>query len=180
MANNCMVDMKISGKTKNVKELIKMLSWEGQYKNDGLGRVFECNYDEYDFEVAGDEDIIGVTVFLDVAWSIKSAMRKNASRNLETETKKLNLVVEAYSSELGCQFQEHVLIDRGKVVIDDCVDYEEYWVQEYDTVDEFNAEYGTNFTEDMINDNGDVCIGGFGNQYGQFEYFGKEHFEEVE
>lgn len=179
MANNCAVDMKISGKVKNIKELIEMLSWKGQYKDDGLGRVFDCCYDDYDFEVANDEDIIGVTVFLDVAWSIQSAMRNKKCRNLETETERLNLVVEAYSSEPGNQFQEYVLIDRGEVVIDECVDYEEHWVQEYDTIEEYNAENGTNFTEDMINENGDICIGGFGDQYGQFEYFGKEHFEVV-
>ena len=178
MANNCMVDMKISGKAKNIKELVDMLSRKGQYKNDGLGRVFECCYDDYDFEVANDEDIIGVNVFLDVAWSIQSAMRNNSSRNLETETKRLNLVVEAYSTEPGFGFQEHVLIDRGEVIIDECIDYEEYYVGDYESIEAYNEDNDTDFTEDMVNENEDVCIGGYGNEYGQFEYFEKEHFEE--
>ena len=69
-----------------------------------------------------------------------------------------------------------MLIDRGDVLVEDCVDYEEHWVQEYDTIEEYNAEYDTNFTADMVNDNGDICIGGFGDDYGVFEYFKAEHF----
>lgn len=181
MANNCSVDAKITGKAKDVKELIEMMSGRGQYEHDGLGRVFECWYNDDDFDAANDDDIVDVNVYLDVAWSIVSAMREYAGRerSLESETKRLNLVFEAYSSELGVGFQEHVLIDRGDVLIDECVDYEEHWVDDYDKIEEYNEEYGTNFTEDMINDNGDVCIGGFGDKYGQFEYFKKEHFEEV-
>ena len=181
MSNNCSVDAKVTGKAKNIREFIEMLSWKGQYEDEGLGRVFECWYDDDNLDEAKDNDIIDVNVYLDVAWSIKSAMRGGYGRKftLESETQRLNLVFEAYSSEPGCQFQEHVLIDRGEVVIDECVDYEEYWVDDYDTIEEYNAEHGTNFTEDMINDNGDVCIGGYGDEYGQFEYFSKEHFEEV-
>ena len=181
MANNCSVDAKITGKAKNVRELIDMMSRKGQYEHDGLGRVFECWYDDDDFDAAHDDDIVDVHVYLDVAWSIVSSMREYAGRerSLESETKRLNLVFEAYSSEPGCQFQEHVLIDRGDVLIDECVDYEEHWVEDYDTIEAYNEEFGTNFTEDMINCNGDVCIGGFGDEYGNFEYFCKEHFEEA-
>ncbi len=180
MANNCLFDARISGKKKNVEEFIKMLQHKDEYKADGLGSVFSCEIaDDMVLELANDEDIISVDVFGDCAWSINSAMRNKHCRNLESETKRLNVVFEAYSSEPGCQFQEYVLVDRGQVLRDDCVDYEEYWVQEYDTIEEFNEEYDKNFTEDMVNDNGDVCIGGFGDQYGQFEYFKKEHFEEV-
>lgn len=181
MANNCSVDAKITGKAKNVRELIDMMSRKGQYEHDGLGRVFECWYDDDNFDSANDDDILDVNVYMDVAWSIASAMREVAGRkrSLESETKRLNLVFEAYSSEPGIGFQEHVLIDRGDVLIDECVDYEEHWLEDYDTIEEYNAENGTSFTADMINDNGDVCIGGFGDEYGQFEYFKKEHFEEV-
>ena len=177
MANNCAVDARVTGKAKNIKELIQMLQRKGEYKDDGLGRVFDCSYDKYEFEVANDEDIIRVDLFLDVAWSILPALRRNTSRvhSIESETERLNLVFEAYSSESGCQFQEHVLIDRGTILTDDCVEYKEYWVQEFDTIEEFNEEYGFDFTEDMVNDNGDVCIGGFEN-YGEFEYFSDEHF----
>lgn len=181
MANNCAVDARISGKAKNIRELIDMLQWHGKYIDNRLGRVYECWYDDDDFDNADDEDITSVNVYLDVAWSIMSAMRSYGGRtpSLESETERLNLVFEAYSSEPGMQFQEYVLIDRGQVVGEDCIHYEEYWIDDYDTIEEFNEDNETNFTEDMINDNGNICIGGFGDQYGQFEYFKKEHFEEV-
>lgn len=180
MANNCLFDARLSGKKKNVEEFIKILQHKDEYKADGLGRVFSCEFDDEVLETSKDNDIISVDVFGDCAWSIKSSMRNKEWRNLEGETKRLNVVFEAYSSEPGWRFQEHILVDRGEVVIDDRVDYEEYWVDEYDTIEEFNAKYGKDFTEDMIDyDTGNICIGGFGDQYGQFEYFGKEHFEEV-
>ena len=40
-----------------------------------------------------------------------------------------------------------------------------------ETIEEYNAEYGTNFTEDMVDENGDVCVGGFGDDYGDFQDF---------
>lgn len=177
MANNCEYTMRITGRKKNIEELIRMMQWEGEYAHDGLGGVFSCEIaDEVPLELAEADDVISVDVCGDCAWSVKSALRKTSSKNLEGETKRLNLVVEAYSSEPGNQFQEHVLIDRGDVIIDECIDYEEHWVQEYDTIEEYNAEYDTNFTTDMVNDNGDICIGGFGDAYGVFEHFTAEHF----
>lgn len=179
MANNCFYDMRITGRKKNIEELIRMMQWEGEYINDGLGRIFSCEItDEVPLELAEANDVISIDVCGDCAWSVNSAMRVSNRRpySLESEAKRLNLVVEVYSSEPGIGFQEHVLIDRGDVLIEDCVDYEEHWVQEYDTIEDYNAEYDTNFTEDMVNDNGDICIGGFGDAYGVFEHFTAEHF----
>lgn len=178
MSNNCFYDMRITGRKQNVEELIRMMQFKGEYEHDGLGRIFNCDIiDDYDLEKAEANDVVRVDVCGDCAWSILSSMRRDGRRprSLESESERLNLVVEAYSSESGCQFQEHVLIDRGTILEDECVDYEEWWVQEFDTIEEFNAEYGTDFTEDMVNDNGDVCIGGF-KDYGSFEYFSDEHF----
>lgn len=179
MANNCFYDMRITGKKKNVEEMIQIIQGVGEFKHDSIGRVFDCCIvDDYSLESAKNDDIVSIDVCGDCAWSIESSMLVNDRRNLLTETKRLNLIIEAYSSEPGCQFQEHVLINRGEVVIDASVDYKEYWVQEFDTIAEFNEEYGTNFTEDMVNENGDVCIGGFGDEYGVYEDHMK-YFDEV-
>lgn len=170
MANNCFYDMKITGRKENIKELIQMLKWEGKYENNGIGRVFSC-YDSSIEEICGD---IGYTlVFGDCAWSVNSAMMNNAGREhgLESETGRLDLIVEVYSSEPGIGFQEHILINKGIVEINDCMDYEEHYVEDYETIEEYNAEYGTNFTEDMVDENGDVCVGGFGDDYGDFQDF---------
>ena len=182
MANNCLYDMRVSGKKKNVVELLKMMQREGEFKYDGLGRIFSCDIvDEVPIEIAEDNDIIEADVCGDCANSISSAMLSGEGARdicLESETKRLNLVVEAYSVEPGNGFQEHILIDRGEIIIEECVDYEEHDIQDYESVEDYNKENGTDFTEDMVVDEY-VHVGGFGDRYMQFEYFGKEHFEEV-
>ena len=182
MSNNCFYDMRITGKKKNVVELLKMMQREDEYKHDGLGRIFDCVVvDEVPIEIADDNDVIEVDVCGDCANSIRGAMCSDGGYRqvcLESETKRLNLVVEAYSSEPGNGFQEHVLIDRGEMLVNECVDYEEYDIQDYESLEEYNEKNGTDFTEDMVVDEY-VHVGGFGDRYMQYEYFKKEHFEEV-
>lgn len=170
MANNCAFDMKITGPEEAIKELLSMLKWEGRFKDTGLGRVY--SFDAEELLPTKHPDIYEVTGYGDCAWSVLSAMQNdNGSRHpsLESETERLGLVVEVFSSEPGCRFQEHVLIAKGEVIYSDCVDYEEHWVEGSDNLEAYNKEYGTDFTEDMINEDGDVCIGGFGDDYGVFE-----------
>lgn len=175
MANNCLFDMRISGKRENALELIKMMQWKGEYEHNGLGRIFSCET-PYKFEEYKD-GYGHIDVFGDCAWSVLCAMMAGYREiSLESETKRLNLVVEVYSSEPGCCFQEHFVIDRGCVLTSECVDYEEHWVSGYDSLEAYNKDNETNFTEDMINESGDICIGGFGDRYMNWEYFGKEHF----
>ncbi len=175
MANLCDFSMRITGGEAEILEMIQMMRWDGPFREDGLGRIFELGVGEMcESGVAG---IFEVECWGDCAWSIKSSMREDGyrSRSLESETKRLGLVVEAYSSEPGHRFQEHILFAKGEVVVDDCVDYEEHWVDECSSLDEYNRLNGTSFTPDMVNDNGEVCIGGFGDEYGDFhdvsEYF---------
>ena len=174
MANNCLFDAKITGKKTNVQELLDLMC-----KHE-IGRIFSCEYDDYDLEVANDDDIISVMAYGDCAWSVLCAMLSEyVNPSLETETKRLNLVIEIYSTESGMGFQEHYLIDRGNKLIDECKDdYEEYWPQDYDSTEEFNEDNDTNFTEDMIDENGDIIIGGFGDRYGIYQSFDAKHFEQ--
>ena len=176
MANCCGYDMKITGNMQDIKELILMLQYNHPYEHDGLGRTYSC----YVVETGDNTGITWATVSGDCAWSVSSAMMARAGRNrsLESETERLNLIVEVYSSETGCCFQEHILINRGVVEVDECVDYEERWVGEYESIEDYNEEFGTDFTEDMINENGDVCIGVFGDEFGNFSYFDEDDFKE--
>lgn len=170
MANNCCYDMRITGRKENVNEFIRMMKWEDEYAICGLGRVFSC-YSHEPEVIEGD--IVYVDVFGDCAWSVSTAMMARAGRehSLESETERLGIIVEVYSSEPGCCFQEHYLINKGWIEIDECVDYEEHWVEEFDSIEAYNEEFDTNFTEDMIDENGNVCIGGFGDDYGYFQSF---------
>ena len=178
MANTCWFDMRITGGEEEIKELISMLQWKGKFLNAGLGRVFSFDAEEIEkTDIPGVFQVNGTGV---CAWSVVSAMQNYKSHvpNLESETGRLGLVVEVYSSEPGVGFQEHVLIAKGSVIISECVDYEEHWVEGIGGLEAYNRENETNFTEDMVNENGDVCIGGYGDTYGDFadvsEYFSQE------
>lgn len=168
MANNCLFDMRITGKEAAIKELIAMLSWQGEFKEKGLGRVF--SFDAEELEETAVPGIFVVTGYGDCAWSVLTAMcdYQERSRSLESESRRLELVVEVFSSEPGVGFQEHFLIDKGNVIESECVDYEEHWIESCGSLEKYNQENDTNFTPDMINENGDVCIGGFGDDYGVF------------
>lgn len=179
MANYCSIDGKITGRRDNVQELLDMLCWEKQFKDEGLGAMYDCDYDAHDLMLAGKDDIVEVYIFGGCKWSVLCALREEyKTPSLESETERLNCVIELYSSEPGCQFQEHVLIDRGEVLIDDCVDYELYMVSAYTSLEEFNAHNKTDFAEDMIGENGDIEFGGYGEQYGIFQDFDAVHFEQ--
>ena len=168
MANYCSYVMKITGRKENVEELIEMMKWQGKYEGQGLGRIYDCWEDDFE-EI--NEEFGSAQVSGNCAWSVLTAMRDYNGRNpsLESETKRLGLLVEVYSSESGCAFQEHCMIDKGEVVFEECIDYEEHWLGEFDTLKEYNDEYGTNFTDDMIQDEEYIYIGGYGDQYGQFQ-----------
>lgn len=170
MANNCAFDMRITGKEDAIKEFIAMLSWQGEFEECGLGRTYSFDADE--LEETTVPGIYTVTGYGDCAWSVLTAMREEYradAPSLESETERLGLVVEVYSSEPGFCFQEHYIFVKGNCILDDCVEYEEHWIDSFNSLEEYNKEYGTDFTEDMVNDNGDVCIGGFGDEYANFK-----------
>jgi hypothetical protein len=175
MANYCEYMMKITGRKEDVNELIEMMQWKGRYEDNGLGRIYDCwAEDAEEF----DDTFVSVYVNGNCAWSVLTAMRDYNGRypSLESETKRLCLVVEVYSSEPGMCFQEHCIIDKGEVVLDDCLDYEEHYIGDFDTIEEYNEEYGTDFTEDMIEDEEYIYVGGFGDEYGRFKKIWIENF----
>lgn len=173
MANNCYFEMKIAGEEPAVQEFIQMLQRKGEFTNNGLGRVFSfdiLNPDHPERDpVSGGIALVGAG---DCAWSIKSALQDWEPRNLMSETERLGLVVEAYSSEPGLCFQEHVLCDKGKMIIEDCVDYEEHWIEGADEmyIQEVMEEKGLTREELMskLNHNGDYTEGGF-EDFGEFD-----------
>lgn len=167
MANYCNYVMKITGRKENVEELIDMMKWQGKYEGQGLGRIYDCWEDDIE-EIT--EEFVAAQVSGNCAWSVLTAMRNYNGRtpSLESESERLGLVIEVYSTETGMGFQEHCMIDKGYVVFEECLDYEEHWIDEFDTLEEYNEEYGTGFTEDMVEDGEYIRIGGYGDSYGQF------------
>lgn len=175
MANICNFSMMVKGKHEDIEKFYKAMSQDG---NIYMGRGAEAEIN-YDGDGADRAQIDGWC-----KWSIQSALIDNAiSMRREPErwafhgvdvnelefitlleaTKKWNLVIEAYSEEPGCCFQEHYIFDNGYVLCDECVDYYEYWVDEYDTKEEAEEELEMEFTDEEWESGDTICRGGFEN-----------------
>lgn len=144
MPNYCFYDLNITGKPDDVERVVNALKAEYNYtdpasvKHEHLYRVFEA-------EVYHDEtDEFGVKttgVRGNCAWSVGSCMmggqsgyysdfekrygKDNKGTCLENLTKETNTIVEIYSEETGCCFQEHIVVNHGIVLLDETVDYHE-------------------------------------------------------
>lgn len=173
MANNCLFDMKIVGVEKNIQEFIQMMKWQGPYKENGLGRVFSFEIDPtlHEKDPRGG-DLVSVVGIGDCAWSFKGAVLDNTHHNILDETARLGLVLEIYTSEPGIGFQEHLLINKDEIVVNETVDYEEHWIEgaEESVIEELAEEKGMTVEElkSKVNCNGDYCEGGF-EDYADFD-----------
>lgn len=126
-------DLKAVGTKESVDELVQIL----QYKHPKL-----CMYRIFCAEVCDEGTTPNgecyVSVCGDVAWSIYSTMLHEPMpgpkgwSDILTETARLNLAVEIFSSEPGIGFQEHYIIWQGEIKVDECLDYSEIW---YDSSD---------------------------------------------
>lgn len=168
MANNCALDMRIAGREDAVLEMVKMLRWEDPYQECGIGRVYSFDLDpsltEQDPSCSG---LICVQGFGDCAWSFKTAILDWGNNAFLDACFRLGLVVEAFTSEPGIGFQEHILIDRGKIITDECVDYEEHLIDGAEAwyIEQVCEDHGLTREELMskVNHNGEYTIGGFEN-----------------
>ena len=100
-----------------------------------------------------------VRFYGDCKWSISGSINSSSYGNALDKTTK-GLIVEMWSQEPGVGFEEHVVYVNGTCLCDDCVDYKEYDRNAYDSLEELNEEYGTNFKEEDFVD-GFASVGGF-------------------
>ena len=160
MANLCSFSMNVKGSHENIEKFYNAMSQNGTIYM-GRGADAQIQYD--------DEDSMA---FIDgwCKWSIQSALIDNAisMRNepdkwyfgenidktkLEFITlieagERWNLTMEVYSEECGCCFQEHYLIRDGIIEINECVDWNEYFLDDYVTKEEAEAELEITITDD--------------------------------
>jgi hypothetical protein len=72
--------------------------------------------------------------------------------------------MEVYSEECGCCFQEHYLYINGEIICEECVDYYEYCIGDYDTKEEAEKEFKIEITDEEWNSGEDfISRGGFEN-----------------
>lgn len=153
MANLCYFNMCVKGLRKNIKEFYNALTHEG---NIWIGRGAEA-----DIQYENEEDAIVAYITGDCKWSIGSALITNAvsmrdtphrwafgNRDISTmefitldeASQKWDLAIEVYSEEVGVGFQEHYLIKSGNFWENECVDYLEYDLNEFETKKEAEEE----------------------------------------
>lgn len=176
MPNICDFDMLVEGKKKDIDTFTKWLEADYHYFVDDSGvpklecssdyhfyRVFDVYYDEIDAE---DDEVIRQVISGDCAWSVTVCMLRNCGslyykRSEDDEFKDirkdidlieaswlLNLKIEVYSKESGMCFAEHYLIDNGKMIIDDCTEYQEICLVEYETKEQAEEDLNTTITEE--------------------------------
>lgn len=92
-------------------------------------------------------------------YGIYCALQKEHATNMEDITKELDLVVEIFSYEPGVGFAEHYLVDNGTIIVNECVDYKEVYLEDFQTKEEFEEEYDRELDIDewLYNDYVIVC-----------------------
>lgn len=122
MANICMIDVSVKGVEASVKEFIRAMKWQDEYKDCGVGRIFEV----FEIDEFAWDGLYYAKLGCDCAWSVKSAMRNKSNlNNLEAISERLGLTIEIFSREPGIGFMEHFVVENGNVLVDDCFDYYE-------------------------------------------------------
>lgn len=156
MANICSFLMCVKGDHENIESFYNALIQKGTI---WMGRGAEADISYEDDNKA----------FINgwCKWSVYSALIDNAismrtepnlwyhedgSESLEFITleeacAKWHLEMEVYSEEYGVGFQEHYLIENDEVLINDCVEANEYDLYEYETKEEAENELDTKITD---------------------------------
>lgn len=168
MPNSCYFQMKIAGPEMAVQEMVSLLDKTSKVTNIMLGKV-----DSFNIPNPGETEMDPLTGWIavfgegDCANSVLTSMRERPGgmRSLESETARLGLAVEYYSSDPHNEFQEHGKVVCGQVVEEQTVHYEEFFVEDKseDEIAVFCEEHGISRVEldAGVNCNGEYCIGGF-------------------
>lgn len=183
MPNYCNYSMRAVGTKENIEEFIKVMNAGYDYGtmefdyDRHMFRVFEAVSDEID---EYDDGVFAVIINGYCAWSVRSCMFDDGyygrikerysddfrGTTLLLESKKLGLNIEVFSEESGMCFQEHYMIIDGELVCDECVDWGEYWVEEYETKEEAEEDLEIAITDEEWNEaqsEGYFARGGFEN-----------------
>lgn len=183
MPNYCYYSMCVKGKKENIEEFAKVIQADYDYRTMNFShdrhmfRVFEAEMDEIE---KINEDVYQAVFNGNCAWSVSSCMfderhsyyerlkekypNEFRGTTLPIESKRLNLDIEVFSEEGGMCFQEHYIIRNGNVEVDECVDWEEYYIGEYDSKEEAEEDLEIEITDEEWNCGEEyISRGGFDN-----------------
>ncbi len=173
MANICSFSMFVRGDVENIKSFYNAMTQNGNIYM-GRGADAEIVLEEED----GSAHIDGWC-----KWSVQSAMVTNAI-SMRTEPniwawgngvdrtklefitlfeacKKWNIDMEVYSEECGCCFQEHYVVVNGDLICEECVEYNEYCLDDYENKEDAEADWGIEISDEEWKEGGYIGRGGF-------------------
>jgi hypothetical protein len=174
MANICDFVMRVKGKRENIEKFYNTMHQNGNVYM-GRGAEAEINYEDNDIaEINGWCKWSVVSALIDNAISMRTEPGKwyfganfNFSKTqfvtLIEACRRWDIDMEVYSEESGCAFQEHYMVVDGDLVIDECVEWNEYCIDDYETKEEAERELEIEITdEEWDSKDSFISRGGFG------------------
>ena len=179
MSNPCFYSMKVKGAKEDVEEFIQVIKADYNYDtmefsfDRHLQRVFDAEEEEL---IANDDNTYSVFISGECAWSVIVCMLEDGyyvdmkarlgdkfrGTTLEIESKRLNLAIEVFSEECGMEFQEHCIVKNGVLEVYKCVDWNEYFLDEYDSKEEAEDDLDIEITDEEWEEREMITRGGFG------------------
>lgn len=157
MANMCDFVMRVRGKRENIEEFYNALIQNGKIYM-GRGAEAEINYEDGNTaQIKGWCKWSVVSALIDNAismrtepnrWSFDEDVSELEFITLIEACKKWNVDMEVYSEEPGCCFQEHFIVIDGELVVDECVEWNEYCIDDFETKEEAEVELGIEITDE--------------------------------
>ena len=173
MANICSFSMCVVGKHDNIEAFYNAMSQNGNiYMGRGAeaeiryedeeGRAFIDGWCKWSIQSALIDNAVSMRTEPDI-WSFGDGVDVSKLRfiTLYEACEEWNLIVEAYSEECGCEFQEHYIIEGEDIICDDCVEYYEICLDDYESKEEVEEEYDIEITDKQWEDGGFISCGGF-------------------
>lgn len=146
MPNICEFEMLIKGSVDNLKKANEIINADYEYDENGLK---SCNADFHvcrtwpysDLEHELDFESGSIKIYGDCAWSVSTCMfeqgyykdLKHRSNSRVTTipimSEMYDLDFEIYSKEYGMCFQEHYIVRKGEIELDECVEFSTEYIE---------------------------------------------------
>ena len=154
MANICYVEGKVWAKSKS--KIRSFIGWLKEYK---MLQVEETE------EIQTLENGLFSQVFIgDCKWSIESSINNPSDKKGDLTIKTNGIIVELWSQEPGCEFEEHYVVENGNITTNDTVDWTGVFIDDFENETEM-TECG--YTKEDFDENGWCHKGGF-KDWGEF------------